>query len=125
VSGYRNLYVVIEKLSPDAQRIGLTDTVVRNRVELRLRAAGIKPVGTLERADYLYVMIGVVGAAFSVEVTFDRSVTYFDGASMREAAAATWSKSFLGTHGFNATYILGGVDQVLNDFLNAYLRANQ
>ena len=40
-------------------------------------------------------------------------------------AATTWSQGTTGTHGGNAEFIIGGVDALLDEFLNEYLKTNQ
>jgi hypothetical protein len=125
VADYRSLRVVIEHLTPDAQRIGLTESAARNRVELRVRVAGIKPTEDVLGPAFLYVAINVAGTTFTVEASFTRPVTYSVGQRTLSRRAFTWHEGMIGTHGNNSGYILELLDQLLDRFLNEYLRANQ
>jgi hypothetical protein len=127
VTEYRNLTALVEPLDPDARNIGLTESVVRNRMELRLRAAGITPNALPNFADLgvFTVNITVVGAAFNVEVSFTRPVTYSVGQRALKKISPTWDAAITGTHGNKAASILDALDKLLDKFLNEYLRANQ
>jgi hypothetical protein len=126
VEEYRNLPVVIEKPSPDAYHIGLNESVVLNEVQLRLRSSGITPMWpSADNLEYLYVNIGVVGAAFYISVSLKRLVTYSVGVKPHSVFAPTWSTETGGTHGYNAVFILSNLDLVLDKFLNEYVRYNQ
>lgn len=125
VDQYRYLRVEVEDLGPAAQRIGLTRDAILNRVELRLRAAGIKPAAIPGRDDYLYVNLNTVGTAFSVHVELKRIVTYSAGDRKLHSFASTWTTGSAGTHGYDPAYLVNALDPSLDKFLNAYLRANQ
>ena len=43
VDDYKNLPILIEDLSSDAEDLGLTEDRVQTKVELRLRQAGMRP----------------------------------------------------------------------------------
>jgi hypothetical protein len=126
VPEYRNLPVVIEKLGPDAYYIGVNESVVLNQVQLRLRAVGVTPLWpSADNLQYLYVNIGVVGAAFYISVSLKRLVTYAVGGKTLSVFAPTWSTDTVGIHGYNAVFILDNLVLLLDKFLNEYLRANQ
>ena len=72
---------------------------------------------------YLHVLINIVGAAFHIRTDFRRFATWSiaDG-SLRNGDArvrATTSKAR------SSAYILGSLDEALDKFINAYLKANQ
>lgn len=127
VADYDNLTALVEPLGPDARAIGLTDSAVQNRLELRLRAAGIKPETVPKVPDFvaLEVNVNVVGGAVNIQVSLIRAVTYSAGGRTFGKLATTWQSSIAGTHGRKSAGILDVLDELLDKFLNEYLRANQ
>ena len=74
-------------------------------------------------STYLYVRVGVVGRAFSTEVSFKKSL--YDAVSDRHGFAATWDTGSDGTHGGDAGYILQFVSEGLDRFVLEYLCVNE
>ncbi len=126
-ANYKSVEVLIESLNTDARSIGLTEDRLRTRVELRLRSAGLTPVNprfSLE-LPHLYVNINVIGDAFSILVEYRRQVDFITGNRQYRYLATTWRYGNAGTHGRDAAYITNALDEVLDKFLNEYLKANQ
>ena len=116
--------VVIENLSGDAKEIGLIESRIRTRVELRLRQANLS-IQERSTGEYLYVKIAVVGSGFNVSLDFQRLVTFNDGeGNNRWVYASTWHTGGTGTHGDSSEYTIQGLDQMMDVFLNEYLKAN-
>jgi hypothetical protein len=129
VKNYRNLNVLIS-LEDGVRKAGITEDTVRTKVELHLRQANIRPqtlrsISELsEDHQTLDVSVNVVGQAFGIEIGFLRNVVWTlpDGKIIRNFAA-TWNFGTTGTG--NSSFILSSLDEVLDRFLNAYLKANQ
>jgi hypothetical protein len=128
VDNYRDIVVLVENLNPAAEALGLTAGGIEDRVELRLRAAGVTPTSEY-LTYYLYVNVGVTGNAFTIAVNFSRLVLYFAGDTTYRTVGATWSTSVRGTFvrdsSAAATYILDRLDESVEEFLLEYLRTNQ
>ena len=126
VSNYKVVPLLVEAV--DSNNFGLTRDAVKTHAELRVRSVGLKPVDAAGSSEhYLYVQIHVAGLAFNINMDFKRSAqwTMADG-QKADGFAAVWRQgNITGTHGQNAKYVLDALDQLLDHFLNAYLKANQ
>lgn len=112
--------LVVERLDDDAEDIGLTEQVVINAAESRLRAARL--YGT-SRSEYLYVRITVTkNSAFSIELNFHKS--FLDDHSKVIFPASTWNRGTIGISR-NASYILGHISRLLDEFIVEFLRVNE
>lgn len=128
VADYKTVGYLIERLSDGAAEIGLTENRLQTRVELRLRQAGLAPVNMKGEGPsaYLYVQVSVVGGGFSVNVSFDRTVSFLDaGREYTVYGTAVWGRGSIGTHGGDSEFIVGRLDGRLDIFLNEYLKVNQ
>jgi hypothetical protein len=106
--------------------IGLTRDAVKTKTELRLRSVGLKPVDASATSHFLYVHVYVTGGAFSIQVEFDRKVSWtLPNGEKVFGFAGVWNQPGAGTHGGSSTYVLNNLDQTLDTFLNAYLKVNQ
>jgi len=126
-TGSRNVPYVVQMLTPDAKRIALTETQLGSKVESRLVSAGLIPGDPRVSTDsYLYVRVVVVEEAFSCELQFRRSVEFVGGRNTRYSipGVSTWDRIMSGTHGGQAGYVVGVLDELLDQFLNDYLKAN-
>ena len=125
VADHTTVRLVVEDLHQGAQAIDLTAARIRTRVELRLRQSGLRP-GERVGSEYLYVDVNVVGSGFAIVVSFHRPVYYFVGpGTTLHSFGATWDTNGAGTHGADSEYIVRNLDQLLDQFLNEYLRANR
>ena len=66
------MWLVIENLSSDAKKIGLTEEALQAAVESRLRTARLYTSDTLK--PYLYVQVSVVREAFSARLEYKKSL---------------------------------------------------
>lgn len=114
--------VRIEKLTPDAEIIGVTAEGLRTQTERRLRQAGIPAYW--KGWPELDVRVTVAGAAFSVDVSFVRDVLYSDGTNVWKKIAVTWNRSNAGTHLQNPESLVSALDQLLDQFVDDFLKAN-
>jgi hypothetical protein len=131
--GLPGMAVIVEALTPEVERTGLTRNQLQTDVELRLRQAGIRVLTSEER-------FAVVGKPYlSVRVTIllygERLVIYHikvelvQYASLETGevafAAATWDTARLGTLDIsNLSYGRDRVIDEVDEFINAYLSVN-
>ena|SRR5215471_13059894 len=131
VRNYRNLNVVVF-VEDGARKFGFTDDDIRTKVRLRLRQAQIRPLQTgsaselSEDQQTLEVDVQIVGLAFNVGLEFQRSVVCpLPNNGVANIVSPTWTYAVTGTHGHDRAYVLSGLDEALDTFLNYYLKANQ
>ena len=125
-ANYKYVAVVIERLSVDAGRIGLTKDRIQTRVELRLRSAGLTPGNDFSKNESsLYVRVKIGGSAYSAAVEYKRQVVFITGNRRYRYLATTWESASIGTHARSRVYIMNALDQNLDKFLDEYLKANQ
>jgi hypothetical protein len=123
LKGIKNMDVVVEDLTQAAAGIGLTRERIQSVTELKLRREGISvPSAFSFVLPYLYIRINVVGKAFSIDVSLKEDVTLKRDASIT-CGAATWSRNATGVSG-DSPYIIQGLQEILDEFLNDYYKAN-
>ena len=117
----RPMYLLVEHLSAEASRIGLTAGSVEVAVRSRLRAARLY---TDNRSGaYLYVNVNVSANVASATLDFKKLVV--DPASGVTGPATTWQRGFVATHASDAAFVRGGIAGMVDEFIDAYLRVNQ
>lgn len=121
------VYVLVEDVSEDAKKSGLTKELIESKVELQLRRNGIA-VGTREdgfESDlYLYVVVGVTTNAFAVNIDFMRKVYYHVGDNIHSVRGSTYSKSGSGIYG-NSQYMIQMLIDFIDLFSNDFLKSNR
>lgn len=122
VENHQEFDVVVEGLSQDALNIGLTESRIRSRVNLRLRQVGLRINPDI--SEYLYIRINVIGISYSVDISFTRRVSFLVGDIEHRTSANVYDKLMTGTHGRNSEFIISSLDQLLDIFLSDYLDAN-
>jgi hypothetical protein len=121
----KRLDILIEELTKEAYDIGLTTEKLRTKCELRLRQAGIEPIDSLGSSTYLYLNCNIVGAAYNIFLSLNRRVKFEVGdKTYNKDACSTWTSGTTGTHGWNGNNLIGELDNLLDLFLNDYLKAN-
>jgi hypothetical protein len=123
VPNYKTPWILVESIEENPLK--LSDTEVMTRAELRARAVGLQPNKYAE-PQFLSVTVTIVGAAFSVDVSFHRIADWVtpDG-DVPRGMVVTWTRATTGTHGRDKEYVLSAVASLIDEFLNAYLKANQ
>lgn len=131
--GLKGIHVKIEKLRDDAKKAGLTQSILKTDVELKLRKAGIRVLTKDEiyltpGVPHLYVNVRAIkpktirGFVYSARVEFAQRVILPRNRSI-ETEALTWTDSFIGI-----TPDLRDVREVVGDlvdqFMNDYLAVN-
>ena len=88
-----------------------------------LRSGRIKPVLRPDAPDrYLLIKVQVIGRAFSCHVSFKRDVLWiFPDTDAVTWSVEVWDKGVLGTHGNLKSFVFEQLDELLEEFLNAYL----
>jgi len=133
VDDYKQVEVLVEDLHQDAKDIGLTRQRIYNKTALTLRKYGLIPTygndlpPIAKRPEYLYIQVSVSGKGISISVQFLRPViflTHQTGRAFRHVGI-TWLTGSTGTHGGNYTYMLDIVEGQVEEFVLAYLEANQ
>ena len=129
--------VVIENLSEDAIKTGLTNKRLRTVTELKLRREGI----TIEDRDikglpiedgikkllytpFFYVNVHVVGVAFHARIQVAEWIELKRIPISQGCTAVIWSKGFTGSHGGDPEFIISGLNQIFDEFFNEYYKAN-
>lgn len=118
----RAMNLVIEGLPAGGAAIGLTNEAVAAAVRSKLRAARLYEAGEDPYLPYLYVQVNVFETAFGVRVEYRKVVA--DVASDQIGFGATWRVGRLGTHGWDPAFVLSGVSQSMDEFIDEYLRVN-
>src|SRR3989442_2679525 len=135
LKGLRAVHVVIERMSPEAERDGLPRDTIQTDVELKLRQAGITVSSKSEPPAfaYIYVNVNTLKAApptsglyaYCVHVELVQGVTLARNAKVL-TYAPTWRA--LGSVGTVVAVKLSRVREVVRDavdeFINDYLAVN-
>lgn len=131
--GLKGVYVLVESLDPQAERLGLTKGQIQTDVELRLRKAGVMVLTREEwkktpGKPFLYVNIstktrsGSELCAYSTHVKLEELVTLARGF---QTAGTIWNTGEVGTVGINKiSQIRDSVGDRVDSFINDYLAAN-
>jgi hypothetical protein len=123
ISNASSVGVLIEDLTDDGKKLGLSKDIIEARVNAVLRKNGLKPVEATDH--FYYVQVSVYGVAFAVKVSFVRGVTFNDGIRERFTLADTWERAYLGTYSSQRMdSILDQVSTLTEQFANEFLKAN-
>jgi len=91
--------------------------------EMRLKQAGIEPIA--DKDECLFVKVELVRGAYAMTLRLVRPVLFKTNEIVyRKPGAGTCRRQIIGVHGGNARYIFEGLDSLLGDFINEYLKAN-
>ena len=126
---YRDLEVSVS-VHADG-KLEITKDEIQTKVELRLREANIRPRKSIPASEIfdapsLQVNLAVVGLACNIQIELQRFATWEapDGSPGRNWVS-TWEDATVGTHGNSRSSVMSHLDNLLDQFLNDYLRANQ
>ena len=115
--------LAVAKLNDDASEIGLTKERIETLVRSRLRAARIyEDDAHAYELPYLFVNVHVVGSAFSMRLELRKTV--IDAVSREERMTSTWHIGSTGMHIGDASFILQGISEHTDKFIDEYLRVN-
>ncbi|MBN1276347.1 MAG: hypothetical protein JXA35_02560 [Deltaproteobacteria bacterium] len=132
--GIDAIYVYVEPLSPDIEKLGLNSTILKNDVVVKLESAGIRTMSRdrwlrEEGSPYLDVMIRVLALAdakefiYSIDIAFRQNV-YPLRIAVEISGASTWSTGGV----IGITPNLEKIRKSLRDqtdlFINSFLSIN-
>jgi hypothetical protein len=132
--GLKGVWVLVEGMNTQAERLGLTKTQIQTDVELRLRKAGIKVLTEEERLEtpgrpYLYVNVNAVTkpgsslCAYSIKVHLKKNVAIKSG--FKTPRVVWHTPDYAETVKiYNTTRIRNLVGDHVDIFINDYLAAN-
>lgn len=137
LAGIGPVHVLVEEISDDLKRSGLSFTTLQTDAELRLRATGIRVATeaesfTLPGDPYLYVKVTglqdktVSGRQFGYSACVSVSLTQgvrLDRKPSIRISAPTWSVEEIVT-GPSAEIVRRSVRDLVDRFINAYLSVN-
>jgi hypothetical protein len=119
------LPILIESLSTDAGKIGLTWDMVRTKCSQRFKHIGIELVDTVGCMTNLYINCNVVGDAYNINLWFIRDVSFTVGAkTFTRSSCATWDIGTTGIHKGKADNIINNLNLLLDAFIVDYVKAN-
>ena len=131
LKGIASLFVLIEDISDEVQRDGLSQTQLQTDIELRLRKAGIRVVNKDQGigGPFLYLNITAVKQevglyAVGIQLTFNQEVVLVRDKTVR-LVATTWrlgGVNIVGSQKVSQTRNIVG--DVVDAFINDYLGAN-
>ena len=128
LKGIDSVGVVVEVLPEGAKTLGLTEEMIRNDVELKLRLAGLgvvskREITNLPGGTYLYVNVtvtkGTLASSIDLELVQDVRLER-NGQSI---PATTWSVGRVAANE-NAQEIRDDIKDHVDNFLNAWLSVN-
>lgn len=97
----------------------LTEDSVRTAVESRLRAARLYDPNS---GPFLLVAVDVLNNSFTTSVSFRKWLA--DELTGNIMLAGAYETGRFGTHGDDAGFILQGISELMDGFINDYLRVN-
>lgn len=129
--GLDGVMVIVERLHPDAQRIGLDKETLDAEVRSRLQDAGIPILSSKQRMEnerrpYLYVNCNIMYlqridlVSFSLDIELHQRVTLAGG---EKAQGLTWAKSYLSVQ--NADQASAQIRHVLAGYVEQFIAAYQ
>lgn len=134
LKGLQGVRVLVEKLTPEVEKYGLTSQQLQTDVELRLRQNGIRVLSGQEQFStpgmpYLYVNVGITMrddiplAVFVISVELNQNV-FLARDTTKLCIASTWdTKGVVGSVGLDKIEttiredVIDNVDQFINDYL--------
>ena len=118
--------VAIGGINEDAIKIGLTEKRLRTITELRLRKEGITIVDMkrMPSTPTFYVDVHIMRVAVHIKVEVHEWVDVKRIPTAHVCSAITWSLGITGTHSGDPEFIISGLNQIFDRFLNEYYTAN-
>ena len=118
-TGCRPVRTMVAVTIEEAPAFRLAEATVARAVDSRVRSARIYS----DSGNFgLRVTVNVYSVAYLVRVELHKPVT--DRASGRQAITPTWWRGSVGVHSGRSDYILQMVSELMDLFLNEYLRVN-
>ncbi|MBZ5556447.1 MAG: hypothetical protein LAO77_04145 [Acidobacteriia bacterium] len=126
LTGLTTMSVVVEGLSPIAEKNGLTTAALQSEVTRRLRQAGISIIEDADAYVYVHVTVADAGASlplpYLVDVSLMQEVTLPRGLKTRTPLQCpTWSLNRLGLAG--QTLVRSAVTDRVTEFVDQFIAA--
>lgn len=122
-----SLRVVIEDLSQTTTELGLTEKILKDKIEMRLRRNGIAPTDSRASDYFLYLNLGTTLNGYSFTLEFCRSVIYRVAGQEYTIYAPVWIKNGFGVdtdrRGMRSVIVDTILDRV-DTFSNQFLKVN-
>lgn len=117
--------LLVESLNKNAEKIELTSERVERNIRSRLRAARIyrKEAADGRNFSYIYVQITLSKHGYMINVKLKKEMR--DERSGLYGLAVSWSHGGTGTHGGDAGYIIGHLSELIDVFIDEYIRVNE
>ncbi|MCX6141968.1 MAG: hypothetical protein NTZ35_01990 [Ignavibacteriales bacterium] len=129
IESIKAIPVYVCPLDDATKDFGLTAERIRTKCDFKVRQMHLEPVDfkvTYPPQPYqLMVSVQINRISFLVEIHFLRRVSYKVGKRDFEMYATTWSQNIFGSHGSDSDYVLSALEAIMEEFLNAYVKANQ
>lgn len=97
---------------------------IKTKTQLRFMQMGIAMDAPYGFSPYLSVQVQVVGNAFTISTLFYRLTEYRIKEKKFKKMSITWHSIITGTHGNKGSFIIETVDEELDNFFYAFLKAN-
>ena len=116
--------LMVANIPDNAAAIGLTKDKIIVAARSRLRAARIYSESRTETGySHLVIQVKMTGLVFLMSLEYRKAV--MDLATKLSGGAATWSIGALGQHGHNAVFVSSHAEELVDTFIDEYLRVNQ
>jgi hypothetical protein len=141
VKNYQDIHVEVinyEGTPPtaaDYPKLGLSTEELQTKIELRLRQANIRPQKTSPGMPTLKIFVMVYTAVYDIRLEFLQDTWWMTPMGWVHEMRPTWeSNEAIGTRGNERAHleahldrpqVLSTIDTLMDQFLNAYLKANQ
>ncbi len=137
--GLKGVTIVVEKITPDIERLGLTKNQIQSNVESQIRKVGIKVLKNFQppAMTALYVNVHAINPYQSRSiVVYSVNVMLFENAylqrgigtvgDLKEVRAADWVSGMVGFVGIaRINEIYKKVELEVDKFISDYLTVNQ
>ena len=126
--GLQAIGVVVEGLTSEGRRTGLTSQQIKTEVELQLRKVGIRVDESVR--EFVYVNVNIVEAGdidhfvYSLELSVEQPVTFERDSS--SLVAITWTQGYVGiiSQERARNTIRESIHYLVDIFINDYLAVN-
>ena len=121
---YKHIKVSVRQMTKDGKKLGLSVDSVQSEVESQLRKHDLIPTDK-PKLEGLNIMVIVSSNAYSIEIAFERMMSYYCKGKTYYINAKAWHAGSTGTHGGNAAPILQILEKKLNIFIAQYVADNE
>jgi hypothetical protein len=123
--GLKSMNVLVERIKPEIEWLGITQRQIKSETESRLQKSGIR---LMPQGPYLYIRVTAflhdVNIVYEIAASFNRMVTLERDPTI-SVSAATWETAYVGiVEQGNMGKIRMTIDDVVKEFINDHLAAN-